>query len=100
MKSTKATHGGKRIPGPGKKLGPAPSPFPHFLKKLRATHEERKDFASLLTGDARKDFVILLELLRSQKFCKCENTILDKDFVCHHCGLPHKQATELYKNHL
>lgn len=62
---TKPTHGGKRIPGPGKKLGPPRSPFPHFLKKLRATPDERKELASLLTGDARKDFVIILEALRN-----------------------------------
>jgi hypothetical protein len=62
MKKNK--HGGKRIPGPGKKLGPPASPYPHFLKKLRATPEERKEFMSKLTGDARKDFVILLEALR------------------------------------
>jgi hypothetical protein len=57
-------HGGKRIPGPGKKLGPPASPFPYFLKKLRATDEERAEFMSKLTGDARRDFVILLEALR------------------------------------
>jgi hypothetical protein len=64
MKKNKSTHGGKRIPGPGKKLGPPTSLFPYFLKKLRATDEERAEFMSKLTGDARKDFVIILEALR------------------------------------
>ncbi len=60
----KNKHGGKRIPGPGKKIGPDPSPFPAFLKKFRATDEERKELSVLLTGNARKDFILILKALR------------------------------------
>lgn len=58
--SKSATHGGKRQ-GAGRK----PAPFPVFLKKLRATNQERAEFASLLTGDARKDFVLILDALKA-----------------------------------
>lgn len=57
-------HGGKRIPGPGKSLGPKPSSFPSFLKKFRATDEEREQFYTLLTGDARQDFLRVMQGLR------------------------------------
>ena len=53
------THGGKR-----KGAGRKPALFPLFLKKLRATSDERKEFTSLLTGDARRDFLMILEALR------------------------------------
>jgi hypothetical protein len=60
MKSIdKPTHGGKR-----KGAGRKPALFPLFLKKLRATDEEREEFASLLTGDARKDFLVILNAVR------------------------------------
>jgi hypothetical protein len=55
----KPTHGGKRS-GAGRK----PVPFSRFLKALRATPDERAEFMSKLTGDARKDFVIILDALR------------------------------------
>lgn len=57
--SKKPTHGGKRT-GAGRK----PAPLPYFLKKLRATDAERAEFLSMLTGDATKDFIILLNVLR------------------------------------
>jgi hypothetical protein len=60
-KQKTATHGGKR-----KGAGRKPALFPLFLKKLRATDEERAEFMSKLTGDARRDFVIILEALRSR----------------------------------
>lgn len=56
----KPTHGGKR-----KGAGRKPSPLPSFAKRLRASHNERKEFAEMLTGNAEKDFIILLNLLRS-----------------------------------
>jgi len=63
MPSSKpTTHGGKR-----KGAGRKPALLPFFLKKLRASEEERKEFMSYLTGDARKDFIILLEALRKTR---------------------------------
>lgn len=62
MKKNK--HGGKRIPGPGKRLGRNPSPLPSFLKRFRATDEEREEFKAYLSGDASRDFKIILEALR------------------------------------
>lgn len=56
----KKSHGGKR-----KGAGRKPALLPSFHKKFRATDAERKEFAALLTGDARKDFVIILEALKS-----------------------------------
>jgi len=61
IKKTPNIHGGKR-----KGAGRKPALFPHFLKKLRATDEERKEFISLLTGDARKDFLLILNALKKQ----------------------------------
>lgn len=58
-KVPKSTHGGKR-----KGAGRKPALFPVFLKKLRATNEERKEFMSLLTGDARQDFVTIIDALK------------------------------------
>ena len=55
----KPTRGGKRQ-GAGRK----PSPAPLFFKKLRATETEGKEFLSLLTGDARRDFIRILEALK------------------------------------
>lgn len=52
-------HGGKRE-GSGRK----PVPFPEFTKKFRATDKERNEFMRLLTGDARKDFVMTLNAVR------------------------------------
>jgi hypothetical protein len=60
-RDTKKSHGGKRT-GAGRR----PVPFSRFLKALRATDAERKEFASLLTGNARKDFVMLFDLLKSR----------------------------------
>jgi hypothetical protein len=57
-RDTKPTHGGKR-----KGAGRKPALFPVFLKKLRASDEERKEFSRRLTGDTRRDFVILLNAL-------------------------------------
>ena len=53
------THGGKR-----KGAGRKPALLPFFLKKLRATEDERKEFASRMTGDARRDFLIILNALK------------------------------------
>ena len=58
----KPTHGGKR-----KGAGRKPGSFPVFVKKLRATDEERAEFMSMLTGDARQDFVILFDALKAWK---------------------------------
>lgn len=52
-------HGGKRT-GSGRK----PASLPLFTKAFRATDEERKEFLSLLTGDARKDFLHVMQGLR------------------------------------
>lgn len=46
------------------KAGRKVVPFPEFIKKLRATPAERKEFMSMLTGDARKDFEILFKALK------------------------------------
>jgi len=59
-RNTKSKHGGKRI-GAGRK----PASLPSFMKRLRATKEEREEFLSYLTGDARKDFELIIEALRS-----------------------------------
>jgi hypothetical protein len=56
------THGGSRK-GAGRK--PAPEPF--FHKKFRASETERIEFMSLLTGDAREDFILVLRSLRSTR---------------------------------
>lgn len=62
MKSSPKTHGGKRE-GAGRK----PALLPSFWKRFRATQEEWQEFLSLLTGDARKDFLTILEALRKWK---------------------------------
>ena len=59
------SHGGKR-----KGAGRKPALLPFFLKKLRATNAERKRFTNLLTGDAREDFLLILNAL--------ENTIIHR----------------------
>jgi hypothetical protein len=48
---------------PGR-AGRKPAPLPYFLKKLRATKEERQEFIDFMTGDASRDFRIILEALR------------------------------------
>ena len=53
MKNNK--HGGTR-----KGAGRKPAPDPVFIKKFRASETERKEFMSLLTGDAREDFILVL----------------------------------------
>lgn len=58
----KPTHGGKR-----KGAGRKPASLPFFLLKLRATEAEREEFAALLTGNARKNFEIILKALRKAK---------------------------------
>jgi hypothetical protein len=60
--SKSTTHGGKR-----KGAGRKPGSFPVFLKKLRATNEERAEFMRLLSGDARNDFLILFAALKKWK---------------------------------
>jgi len=54
------THGGQR-----KGAGRKPAPNPVFVKKFRASEAERIEFMSLLTGDAREDFILVLRSLRS-----------------------------------
>lgn len=67
-KTTKSNWGGVRKARPGKKLGPpVRHSEPEFVKKFRATPVERSEFADLLTGDARQDFLIILEALRQSK---------------------------------
>jgi hypothetical protein len=46
------------------KAGRKASPLPSFLKRLRATDEERAQLAELLTGDARRDFIRILDGLQ------------------------------------
>lgn len=60
--STKNRHGGKRE-GAGRKS----VAFPVFLKKLRATDEERKEFMKMLTGNARHDFEMLFSALKYRR---------------------------------
>ena len=55
-------HGGSRK-GAGRK--PAPEPF--FIKKFRASELERIEFMSLLTGDAREDFILVMRSLRHSR---------------------------------
>lgn len=59
MVKNKSLHGGKR-----KGAGRKPALLPSFSKKLRATINERAEFFALLTGDARRDFVILMNALK------------------------------------
>lgn len=56
----------KREQQPTRHGGRVKSSIPEFLKKLRATEEERSKFSSLLTGDSRQDFLLLLSLLENQ----------------------------------
>jgi hypothetical protein len=60
------THGGKRK-GAGRKS----TLEPVFLKRFRATEEEQREFLSLLTGDARQDFILVLEALRGKRVGIC-----------------------------
>jgi len=57
--SASRKHGGKR-----KGAGRKPAPEKSFLKKFRASEAERIEFMSLLTNDAREDFLIVLAALR------------------------------------
>lgn len=54
----KHTHGGKRK-GAGRKS----APLPVFIKKFRATKHEIEYFKGFMSGNARKDFLIVLEAL-------------------------------------
>ncbi len=56
MKNQNKSHPGK--------AGRKPAALPYFLKKFRASKAERKEFAAMLTGDARKDFELILDALR------------------------------------
>ena len=60
------THGGKRI-GAGRK----PAPLPLSTKAFRASPDEWKEFLSLLTGDARQDFLDVLDALAETRFWIC-----------------------------
>ncbi len=57
------SHGGWR-PGAGRR----PAKYPAFLKKFRATEEEQQEFHSLMTGDAREDFLRVLRLLKQAQY--------------------------------
>lgn len=57
-KLSKPSHGGKRT-GAGRK----PALFPVFIKKFRASELERVRFNAHMTGDARKDFLLVLKAL-------------------------------------
>lgn len=59
MKNPNKSHPGR--------AGRKPAPFPSFIKKLRATDEERAEFAQYMTGDARHDFTEILDALRYRK---------------------------------
>lgn len=64
----KSRWGGSRIPSEGKKLGaPVRQKIPEFSKKFRATLQERQEFYSFLTGDSRRDFIVILNALRKRK---------------------------------
>lgn len=56
------SHGGKR-----KGAGRKPAPDPVFIKKFRASKNERIEFMSYLTGDARKDFEIVFNAVRASR---------------------------------
>jgi hypothetical protein len=58
----KLTHGGKR-----KGAGRKPGEYQPFVKKLRASDIEWREFMSLLTHDARKDFLLLFNALRKSR---------------------------------
>jgi len=55
-----------------KKMGRPPSEFPEFLKKLRATESERLEFLKLLPGDARQDFIQIMDALKNANINKGE----------------------------
>jgi hypothetical protein len=59
LNKSKSTHGGKRE-GAGRKS----AALPVFIKKLRATEQEWREFMSYLTGNAEQDFKLILEALR------------------------------------
>ena len=59
INAPKTKHGGKRE-GAGRKLAPNPI----RTKKFRATKAEWAEFLSLLDGDARIDFIIVLDAVR------------------------------------
>lgn len=60
--TSKKPHGGKR-----KGAGRKPAPDPVFIKKFRASKGERIEFLSLLTGDAREDFLIVFNAVRASR---------------------------------
>lgn len=53
-------HGGARVPGPGKKLGPKPKPHKLRIIKIACTQEELQQILSTIK-DTRKRALILLE---------------------------------------
>lgn len=59
MKKTPITHGGKRE-GAGRKPASEPTVF---IKKFRASKLEQIKFKMYMTGDARKDFLLVLRAL-------------------------------------
>lgn len=63
---TKRTHGGKRIPGPGKKLGPAKNPYPLRILKIACTEDELKAILAQIP-DTRKRAEILLTSANERK---------------------------------
>jgi hypothetical protein len=92
MSNKHPAHGGKRS-GSGRK----PSNYPLFTKAFRATDGERQMFFSLLTGDARKDFVLIYSLMVSSKRLTTQcpecgsldlkgNPQQDQNFFCSRCG--------------
>ena len=60
--ATKRGWGGDRD-GAGRK----PAPLPVFAKKFRASENERIEFVSFLTGDARKDFEIVFNAMKASR---------------------------------
>jgi hypothetical protein len=60
----KLTYPKKSHPG---KAGRKATPEPVFLKRFRATEQEQKEFMSHLTGDARRDFLIILAALQEME---------------------------------
>lgn len=62
---TKGTHGGKRVPGPGKKLGPAKKPYPLRIIKIACTEDELKTILAQIP-DTRKRAEILLKAATGQ----------------------------------
>lgn len=49
----------------------------------------RVDIRAVKAGTRKcKEIGVKMRALQNTEYCKCQNTILDKYFICNLCGLP------------